>query len=609
MASSELHHLVRLRDGVIESKCKELEVVSRSNVDLRRNLDKVESDLVQLYELLAGQEKQGKDNAREVERLRRENSRLQEDLRRHEGRAKAMAAASAQNSRLLILLEQEEKKREEVIIDRDELRADLARVRASLLSADSRAAETEASLVARLAEAEAQAATATDAARAATEQSVAAASALAESRATLGGTVEHLEAELERRRATEYVLSQKLQEGSDEIQALKDESEAKDETVNVLSRQCAALERHLRDTTTALDASVADLSSTTQSSREALCLEKASTAKQAEQLRTIKEQLLQVQQGLASADAARKTSEEQASRSIKRVAECEQALDRAREKIVCLMKTNMKLKSQLRMDATQRQLSKALSEFNRTPNESVDPVGVCHQCSCGSASDFQLLMWSRQQLLRKVIECTATTRMAPVEHPLPPTCISLGACGVGDGDMEYLASALSRAAQSVTELDLSANALSDEGAILLADFLASSSCALEHLDLRYNNISIDGIVQLARGLERSGQRGILSVLVHNEGRIEAFGELPNEPTASCTADHASDESLVEPDTDSSSARKSQQDNAPQSLRLIASIDIQDNVQAGDRGNNYMLPKLLDKGKPKRHARRHAKKGE
>lgn len=74
--------------------------------------------------------------------------------------------------------------------------------------------------------------------------------------------------------------------------------------------------------------------------------------------------------------------------------------------------------------------------------------------------------------------------------------------------------------QTIAELNLRGNLISDDGCRAIASILSSKS-SLKLIDLRENNISHRGIKLLADSLERSPR--VRRVHVHPGGRIEAYG--------------------------------------------------------------------------------------
>lgn len=80
--------------------------------------------------------------------------------------------------------------------------------------------------------------------------------------------------------------------------------------------------------------------------------------------------------------------------------------------------------------------------------------------------------------------------------------------------------ALLRNNPSITELNVRANAVTDEGARALAAVLAGP-CALRSVDLRENHVGKSGVRAIAEALERS--KRVRHVYVHAGGKIEALG--------------------------------------------------------------------------------------
>lgn len=74
--------------------------------------------------------------------------------------------------------------------------------------------------------------------------------------------------------------------------------------------------------------------------------------------------------------------------------------------------------------------------------------------------------------------------------------------------------------QTIAELNLRGNLITDDGCRALASILSSKS-SLSVIDLRSNRISRKGIKLLVEALERSPR--VRHVHVHAGGKIEAFG--------------------------------------------------------------------------------------
>ena len=77
------------------------------------------------------------------------------------------------------------------------------------------------------------------------------------------------------------------------------------------------------------------------------------------------------------------------------------------------------------------------------------------------------------------------------------------------------------ATQNITELNLRANVITDEGARALGAVLAAGTSALRTVDLRENNVGKSGVRGVAESLERAGR--VRHVYVHAGGKIEALG--------------------------------------------------------------------------------------
>lgn len=86
-------------------------------------------------------------------------------------------------------------------------------------------------------------------------------------------------------------------------------------------------------------------------------------------------------------------------------------------------------------------------------------------------------------------------------------------------------SAMLKENQTISELNLRGNLITDDGCRALASILSSKS-SLSLIDLRNNRISRKGIKLLAEALERSPR--VRHVHVHAGGKIEAFGITSDE---------------------------------------------------------------------------------
>ncbi len=81
--------------------------------------------------------------------------------------------------------------------------------------------------------------------------------------------------------------------------------------------------------------------------------------------------------------------------------------------------------------------------------------------------------------------------------------------------------AILRENQTIVELNLRGNSISDEGCRALSSLLSATS-TLENINLRKNRITRKGIKILVEALERSSR--VRHVYVHAGGKIEAFGQ-------------------------------------------------------------------------------------
>ena len=78
--------------------------------------------------------------------------------------------------------------------------------------------------------------------------------------------------------------------------------------------------------------------------------------------------------------------------------------------------------------------------------------------------------------------------------------------------------------QTIVDLNLRGNFITDEGCRALASVLSSPS-SLERIDLRKNRITRKGIKLIVEALERSAR--VRHVYVHAGGKIEALGQDEN----------------------------------------------------------------------------------
>lgn len=105
---------------------------------------------------------------------------------------------------------------------------------------------------------------------------------------------------------------------------------------------------------------------------------------------------------------------------------------------------------------------------------------------------------------------------------------------MGDEEVHAICAML-RENQTIVELNLRGNSISDEGCRALASVLSVPS-TLENIDLRKNRIGRKGMKLIVEALERSTR--VRHVYVHAGGKIEALGRdqaddnKPNPPLTS-----------------------------------------------------------------------------
>ena len=104
-------------------------MLTKQNDQLRRNLNEVEAEMIELQNALKLKDNTIHKKDREIEEVQRECAQLIGEMQKAEGRENAMNLASKQNTHLLRLLEQEEAKRETLTDDRDSLGMQLGVVR------------------------------------------------------------------------------------------------------------------------------------------------------------------------------------------------------------------------------------------------------------------------------------------------------------------------------------------------------------------------------------------------------------------------------------------------------------------------------------------------
>jgi hypothetical protein len=94
------------------------------------------------------------------------------------------------------------------------------------------------------------------------------------------------------------------------------------------------------------------------------------------------------------------------------------------------------------------------------------------------------------------------------------------------GDEEaHAISAMLRGNQTIAELNLKGNLITDEGCRAIGSILSSPS-ALEVVDLSHNHISRNGIKVIVEALERSPR--VQRVFVHVGGKVEALGQIQDK---------------------------------------------------------------------------------
>lgn len=134
---------------------------------------------------------------------------------------------------------------------------------------------------------------------------------------------------------------------------------------------------------------------------------------------------------------------------------------------------------------------------------------------------------------------------------LPESCL-------GDEDVHAIA-AMMRENETITELDLMGNMITDEGCRALGSVLSGKS-SLRYVNMRRNRITVNGIKTLVESLQRCLR--VRHVHVHTGGKIEAFGNIE-------MSDDASSPSAIQMVTKPSSASNS---------NTICIIDVRDNIK-------------------------------
>lgn len=130
---------------------------------------------------------------------------------------------------------------------------------------------------------------------------------------------------------------------------------------------------------------------------------------------------------------------------------------------------------------------------------------------------------------------------------------------LGDEDVHAIAAML-RENETIAELDLMGNMISDEGCRALGSVLAGKS-SLRYVNMRRNKITVNGIKILVESLQRCPR--VRHVHVHTGGKIEAFGNIDY------SNDDSSSSSATEIATSSSSSSYS---------NTVCIIDVRDNAK-------------------------------
>jgi Ran GTPase-activating protein (RanGAP) involved in mRNA processing and transport len=129
---------------------------------------------------------------------------------------------------------------------------------------------------------------------------------------------------------------------------------------------------------------------------------------------------------------------------------------------------------------------------------------------------------------------------------------------LGDEDVHAIA-AMMRENETITELDLMGNMITDEGCRALGSVLSGKS-SLRYVNMRRNRITVNGIKTLVESLQRCLR--VRHVHVHTGGKIEAFGNIER-------SDDTSSPSTTQMVTKPSSASNS---------NTVCIIDVRDNIK-------------------------------
>eukprot|EP00557_Chaetoceros_sp_GSL56_P014034 CAMPEP_0176479136 /NCGR_PEP_ID=MMETSP0200_2-20121128/1575_1 /TAXON_ID=947934 /ORGANISM="Chaetoceros sp., Strain GSL56" /LENGTH=799 /DNA_ID=CAMNT_0017875153 /DNA_START=2318 /DNA_END=4713 /DNA_ORIENTATION=+ len=134
---------------------------------------------------------------------------------------------------------------------------------------------------------------------------------------------------------------------------------------------------------------------------------------------------------------------------------------------------------------------------------------------------------------------------------LPESCL-------GDEEVHVIAAML-RENETIAELDLMGNMITDEGCRALGPVLSGKS-SLRYINMRRNRITLNGIKMLVESLQRCPR--VRHVHVHTGGKIEAFGNFV------ASSDDASSPSATQMETTPTRTSNS---------NTICTIDIRDNA--------------------------------
>lgn len=111
--------------------------------------------------------------------------------------------------------------------------------------------------------------------------------------------------------------------------------------------------------------------------------------------------------------------------------------------------------------------------------------------------------------------------------------LDLSACAMTDAELSSLLQSL-RLCPEVRSVDVSTNAITDEGSYALSDYLRSKACHLHRLVLRHNQLTAQAIRRLAVALESNAARRVRHVVLRKEGLIEAYADPPSPPSTSAS---------------------------------------------------------------------------